>query len=190
MKEEQNAEEQLTVQHYVKTEYEQKKRKIAHSSFIKGLATGVASTLLLGVIIWGAWNGGRNSVLSDLQQAVQADTIAEETINQDTTAGTVNEGKAEVAQTTEQKAAPTNGAVVTDTCTATMYLSKMATKHYGKPDFWVYIYEENRDKISDPNNVNPGTVVVIPPASKYGIDASDKASIDRARKRTYELLSN
>lgn len=188
--EEQNAEEQLTVQHYMKTEYEQKKRQIAHSSFIKGLATGIASTLLLGVIIWGAWNGGRNSVLSDLQQAVQADTIAEEVIDQDTTDGAINKEKAEVAQTTKPKAAPTNSAVVTDTCTATMYLSKMATKHYGKPDFWIYIYEENRDKISDPNNVNPGTVVVIPPSSKYGIDASDKASIDRARKRTYELLSN
>ena len=71
-----------------------------------------------------------------------------------------------------------------------MYLSKMSTKHYGKPDFWIYIYEENRDKIADPNNAKPGTVVVIPPAAKYGIDPNNKASIDQARKHTYELLSN
>lgn len=184
--EESHVEEQYTVQHYIKAEYEQEKNKIAHHSFIKGFATGVVASLVLGLIIWGAWNGGRNSVLSNMQPAVQADTIAEPTSEQIDSPQVTTTNNAPVSS--PAKAA--SGAVVTDTCTATMYLSKMATKHYGKPDFWIYIYEENRDKISDPNNVNPGTVVVIPPASKYGIDANDKASIDSARKRTYELLSH
>lgn len=171
---------QPTVEHYLKAEHEHEKRKIAHNSFLKGLATGILSTLALGAIIWGAWSSGRNSALSVAQPAVQADTIA------DTTKSEAHTSAQEVTSSTQEVTASD---VVTDTCTATMYLSKMSTKHYGKPDFWIYIYEENRDKIADPNNVTPGTVVVVPPATKYGIDPKDKSSIDRARRRTYDLLS-
>lgn len=178
-------EEQRTVQRYMKSEFEQAKHKIAHQSFLKGLITGVLATLALGAIIWGAWSSGRNSVLSS-REPVQADTIADQ-VAADTTPNELQ--PVEEAPTAAQQPAA-SGNVVTDTCTATMYLSKMSTKHYGKPDFWIYIYEENKDKIADPNNVTPGTVVVVPPASKYGIDPQDKSSIDRARKRTYDLLSN
>ena len=143
------------------------------------------ATLALGAIIWGAWSSGRNSVLSS-REPVQADTIAD-LVAADTTP---NEPQSVEETTTAAQQPAASGYVVTDTCTATMYLSKMSTKHYGKPDFWIYIYEENKDKIADPNNVTPGTVVVVPPASKYGIDPQDKSSIDRARKRTYDLLSN
>ena len=176
------------VQHYLKAEYEQEKRKIAHSSFLKGLVTGVLATLALGAIVWGAWNGGRNSVLQATQPAQQADTLTEAT----TQARQQPTAKPADTPTADATARPTASTadVVTDTCTATMYLSKMSTKHYGKPDFWIYIYEENQDKIADPNNVTPGTVVVVPPASKYGIDPNDKSSVDRARRRTYELLSS
>ena len=80
-------------------------------------------------------------------------------------------------------------AVVLDTLTAQMVLFRMARKHYGEAHFWVYIYQENRDKIKDPNNVNPGTVVVIPPAEKYGIDANSKESVDKAKALSYEILS-
>lgn len=176
------------VQHYLKAEYEQEKRKIAHSSFLKGLVTGVLATLALGAIVWGAWNGGRNSVLQATQPAQQADTLTEAT-TQTRQQPTDKPADTPTADATARPTASTAD-VVTDTCTATMYLSKMSTKHYGKPDFWIYIYEENQDKIADPNNVTPGTVVVVPPASKYGIDPNDKSSVDRARRRTYDLLSS
>ncbi|MBQ9218601.1 MAG: HU family DNA-binding protein [Muribaculaceae bacterium] len=175
------------VQHYLKAEHESEKRKIAHSSFLKGMVTGVLATLALGAIVWGAWNGGRNSVLQATQPAQQADTLAE-TTPQAQQHPAAKPAATPTADATAHPSASTAD-VVTDTCTTTMYLSKMSIKHYGKPDFWVYIYEENRAKISDPNNVPPGTVVVIPPASKYGIDAHDKASVDRARRHTYDLFS-
>lgn len=175
-----------TVDYYLKSEYEREKREIAHRAFLKGLATGVLATLALAAIIWGAWSSGRNSVLTDLQPAVQADTIAEPAAVRQSHQATTD--AAAPPQTTAPRQT-TDTPVVTDTCTATMYLSKMSTKHYGKPDFWIYIYEENCDKIADPNNVTPGTVVVVPPEAKYGIDPNDKSSIDRARRRTYELLS-
>lgn len=78
--------------------------------------------------------------------------------------------------------------VVTDTVTSQIVLSILAEKHYHSSWFWVYIYEENKDKISDPDNVRPGTVVVIPPAEKYGIDAKDPASLKKAQRRSWEIL--
>lgn len=78
--------------------------------------------------------------------------------------------------------------VITDTVTSQIVLSILSEKYYDSPWFWVYIYEENKDKISDPNNVRPGTAVVIPPAEKYGIDAKDPASLKKAQRRSWEIL--
>ena len=78
--------------------------------------------------------------------------------------------------------------VVTDTVTSQIVLSILAEKHYHSSWFWVYIYEENKDIIDDPDNVRPGTVVVIPPAEKYGIDAKDPASLKKAQRRSWEII--
>ena len=77
--------------------------------------------------------------------------------------------------------------VVTDTVTAQIVLTVLSEKHYGSPWFWVYIYEENKDKIKDPNNIRPGTEVVIPPVDKYGIDPNDPASLQKAKHRSWEI---
>ena len=79
-------------------------------------------------------------------------------------------------------------AVVTETITPQNVLFTIAEKHYGSAWFWVYIYKENKSKISNPNNVRPGTVVVIPPAEKYGIDAKNPASVKKAQRLSWELL--
>lgn len=78
-------------------------------------------------------------------------------------------------------------AVVYDTITKNMFLAHLAKKHYGHSDFWVYIYEENKSKIKNPDNVSPGTVVVIPPASKYGIDKNNAESLRKARNKVVEI---
>ena len=89
------------------------------------------------------------------------------------------------AQQTAQPAAP---AVFTDTVGPGNYLSVMARRHYGNAKFWVYIYLENKDKIRNPDNLEDGMVLVIPPASKYGIDASDPASLKKAEKEAYKVM--
>lgn len=69
---------------------------------------------------------------------------------------------------------------VTDTVRRGVFLTSLSLKHYGHKVFWVYIYQENKNIISNPDNVPAGTVVAIPPAEKYGIDATDTCAINKA----------
>ena len=77
---------------------------------------------------------------------------------------------------------------VTDIVTSQIVLTTLAEKHYGSPWFWVYIYEENKAIISNPNNIRPGTRVVIPPPEKYGINPNDKASLKKAQYKSWQYL--
>ena len=59
-------------------------------------------------------------------------------------------------------------------------LSRLALKKYGNKAFWVYIYEENRAQLKDPDNIPVGAGITLPAASKYQINAGDTNSINRA----------
>ena len=59
-------------------------------------------------------------------------------------------------------------------------LTRFSLRKYGHKAFWVYIYEENRSRIKDPDNIPIGTTITLPQASKYKIDARDTNSINRA----------
>ena len=60
-------------------------------------------------------------------------------------------------------------------------LTLLALKYYGHKDFWVYIYEENKTRISNPNRIPVGFDLSIPDARKYGIDANDELSLQKAQ---------
>lgn len=79
--------------------------------------------------------------------------------------------------------------IVTDKITKRRFLATMAREHYGNAAFWVYIYEENKDHVGpNPNNIKIGTEVIIPPASKYAIDASNPESVNAAKKKAGEYV--
>ena len=59
-------------------------------------------------------------------------------------------------------------------------LSRLALKKYGHKAFWVYIYEENRAQLNNPDNIPVGAVITLPAASKYQINASDTNSVNKA----------
>ena len=59
-------------------------------------------------------------------------------------------------------------------------LTRFSLRKYGHKAFWVYIYEENRGRIKDPDNIPIGTTITLPQASKYKIDARDTNSVNRA----------
>lgn len=96
----------------------------------------------------------------------------------------------DVAEPVKEPVRESVGKVVTDTISAGHFLATMARKHYGSYVFWVYIYEENKDKISDPDNVATGTVLVIPDASKYGIDAGSAESVKKAKAKATEIANS
>ena len=55
--------------------------------------------------------------------------------------------------------------------------------------FWVYIYEENKDVIKNPNQVPIGTRLTIPSASKYDIDANNRTSVEKAKALAAKIQS-
>ncbi len=60
-------------------------------------------------------------------------------------------------------------------------LTLIAYEEYGDVVFWIYIYEENKHLIDKDNYVKPGVTITIPPPEKYGINAEDPKSLQRAR---------
>ncbi len=87
------------------------------------------------------------------------------------------------ATTNETKQQP----VVTDTIGGGNVLFTMAKKHYGDQAFWVYIARENQAQYPDYRKIKSGTVLVIPPAEKYGINSDSKQSIKHAYAEALKL---
>ena len=66
-------------------------------------------------------------------------------------------------------------------------LTVFALKKYGHKAFWVYIYQENKSKIKDPNNLPVGITIVLSPAKKYEINPRDTNSINKALELQHSL---
>lgn len=108
----------------------------------------------------------------------------------DTVVSPAEEKPAPVAEEkVEEKvtAAPAPDEPKTDTIKSGYYLTTMARKYYGDTNFWCYIYEENSANLRNPNQIPAGTVVVIPPAEKYGIDKNNPESLKRASAKIAEI---
>lgn len=80
--------------------------------------------------------------------------------------------------------------VVYDTIARNRFLSRIAKRHYGSSEFWSYIYLENSNRLGHPDRIPEGTVLVIPPAEKYGIDASDPASVSKAKAEQAKIYKS
>ena len=59
---------------------------------------------------------------------------------------------------------------------------------FGDKAFWVYIYQENIDIISNPNKVNYGLELKIPDINEYFIDNNDPESIYKAKLEGFRVL--
>lgn len=59
-------------------------------------------------------------------------------------------------------------------------LTVMSKKYYGSKDFWVYIYEANKERIQNPDNIEMGTLIRIPKLDPRLIDASNPRCIQKA----------
>ena len=61
-------------------------------------------------------------------------------------------------------------------------LTIISKRYYRSKDFWVYIYEANKERISDPDNIAVGTLIRIPKLDPRLIDASNPRCIQKAKE--------
>ena len=94
----------------------------------------------------------------------------------------------EKTQPTDTVPAPSEDIALT-TIKAGDRLASIAQQYYGHKFFWVYIYQHNKQVIADPNNIPIGTEIRIPNPVLYGIDAHDRASIEKAAQLQSQILS-
>lgn len=69
-------------------------------------------------------------------------------------------------------------------------LRLLALEKFGHRDFWIYIYFENKARIKNPNRLPLNFELIVPNATKYGIDVNDSASITKAKQLSDEILKN
>ncbi len=60
-------------------------------------------------------------------------------------------------------------------------LTWISFKQYGHKDYWVYIYEANRDIVKNPNSIKIGTQLRIPKLAPELIDTTNPETIEYAR---------
>lgn len=69
-------------------------------------------------------------------------------------------------------------------------LTLLALRFYGNKSFWVYIYDANKLKYPDPNDIPVGARLKIPTADRYGIDAENPNSVKRAKEMAAKILTS
>ena len=160
-------------------EYEEVKSE-KRKSFMWGFLGGILACILIGVVAIGVCD----SCFGDFVPYSKTEKVSTDSIETSPKwVDTVSHKKDSVIEIKEN--APV---AVTDTVRADYYLTKMSRKYYGRYEFWVYIYMENKDKISNPNKVSPGLVVVIPAPEKYGIDKNSEESVQKAKELAEKIL--
>ncbi len=89
-------------------------------------------------------------------------------------------------QTTEQpKTADTwrfDDILLTEEITPGSRLTWIAKKHYGDKIYWPYLYEANKDHISNPSNIPVGTPIRVPRLTKAMRDTTDARFIEIQKK--------
>ncbi len=78
---------------------------------------------------------------------------------------------------------------VYDTVSTTRYLTTIAKEHYGNFNLWPIIYEENQKILGHPDRIPPGTRVVVPPLSKYGVDPKDAEQIKVIKQKGLDIYA-
>lgn len=68
-------------------------------------------------------------------------------------------------------------------------LTLLALRYYGSKFFWVYIYEANKERYPDPEEIPAGAKLIIPNPDAYGIDAEDAVSLEKAKIKAARILS-
>jgi hypothetical protein len=69
-------------------------------------------------------------------------------------------------------------------------LAQIARRHYGEPEYWVFIYEANRDKIKDPSDLPVGVELVIPDLSERLKNMTETQALNEAKRLKEEIMKD
>lgn len=92
-------------------------------------------------------------------------------------------------ETAKEEGGEENITPIYDTVTTTRYLTTIAREHYGNYNFWPYIYIENESILGHPDRITPGTQVIVPELSKYGVDPNNKDDVAAAKQKGLEIYA-
>ena len=98
-----------------------------------------------------------------------------------------NVKKAESKLLSQKPAVATDQSVEKETIKVGSTLRSLANQYYGSNIFWVYIYEENKNIIDDPDAIPLGLKITIPKAEKYGINPKDVNSVNIAKEKGLDI---
>lgn len=191
-------------------DYEQPNPKKRSFKFMWGFLAGIICMALIAIIGYLFLADKFNELINTKTESVPVDTVAtaslvtvEESVttpdttsldsitpeSADNTQSVTNNSESDTPS--QEDVAPTQPSdqKVYDTISKTRYLTTMAKVHYGNFNLWPYIYEENKNILGHPDRIRPGTKVVIPPLSKYGVDPNNPADIKRAKQKGVEIYA-
>ncbi len=90
----------------------------------------------------------------------------------------------------KKEASTSNNILTTEIVKSGSRLAQIAFRHYGAREFWVYIYEANRDKLNKPDNLNVGVELVIPKLDPSIGDKNNPDCIEKAIQLQELYLNN
>lgn len=117
----------------------------------------------------------RSQLSSWIEEFVNKQPQTEEVIIVETPAPSAKTTPVEIVTPSAQE--PTKweyeGWITTEEITAGSRLAWIAKKHYGNKVYWPYLYDANRDKITNPGKIAIGTPIRVPKLSAAQRDTTD-----------------
>ena len=153
--------------------------------FAWGFLAGFVTAAVVAAVAWFCLFGVVKKPSS--QPAVIADDTAKVAAADSDSTAAVEKPQEQSEEKTAEPEKESKKAEQTFKVTNTAYLSNISRKFYGHYAFWVYIYLDNKDIITDPDNLPVGAELRIPAPEKYGIDKNNLESIRRAEIKALEI---
>lgn len=153
--------------------------------FAWGFLAGFVTAAVVAAVAWFCLFGVVKKPSS--QPAVIADDTAKVAAADSDSTAAVEKPQEQSEEKTAEPEKESKKAEQTFKVTNTAYLSNISRKFYGHYAFWVYIYLDNKDIITDPDNLPVGAELRIPAPEKYDIDKNNPESIRRAEIKALEI---
>ena len=125
-----------------------------------------------------------NPEIETKNRALVVNTRQTQSRNTETVANNRNSPPTQTAATATTPAKPIPASIRMPAGTGLMQL---ALEYYGNRIFWVYIYEANKSRISDFDNIPVGMELKLPDPKNYNIDPKNPSSVEKATQKHREL---